>query len=64
MTRQVLGSLLAGLLIVIATVAIVTAKIGPGVDTREREEEREELLELREEEREERQEAREEQSEG
>lgn len=64
---QMIGSLLVALAIVVITVALVTAKIGPGIDTREKreeleeiQEEREELDELREERREERQEAREE----
>ena len=62
---QLLGSLFVAILIVVITVALVTAKIGPGIDTREKreeleeiEEEREELQELREEQREERREDR------
>ena len=47
-TAQVLGSLLAAVVIIALTAALVTAKIGPGVETREREEEREEQLEQRE----------------
>ena len=42
------GSLLAAVVIIVFTVALVTARIGPGVETREREEEREEQLEQRE----------------
>ena len=45
---KVIGSLLAALLIVVVTVALVTAKIGPGIETREREEQQEELIEQRE----------------
>jgi cell shape-determining protein MreC len=41
--RQVLGSIVAAILIVVLTVVIVTAKIGPGVETRERREELEEI---------------------
>lgn len=50
--RQVIGSLLAAVLLVVVTVALVTAKIGPGLDStelREREERQEERLEQREE---------------
>jgi hypothetical protein len=57
--RQIVGSLLVALLLVAITIAIVTAKIGPGLDAtemRERQEQREERLEQREERREERQE--------
>jgi hypothetical protein len=46
------GSLIAAALIVLLTVALVTAKIGPGLDStelREREERQEERLEQREE---------------
>jgi hypothetical protein len=56
-SRQVVGSLIAAALIVLLTVALVTTKIGPGLDStelREREERREERLEQREERREER----------
>jgi hypothetical protein len=56
-TRQVVGSLIAAALIVLLTVALVTTKIGPGLDStelREREERREERLEQREERREQR----------
>jgi hypothetical protein len=59
-TRQVVGSLLAAVLIVILTVLIVTAKLGPGLDAREQrevQEQREELQERRQEQREERLEA-------
>ncbi len=58
--RQVVGSLLAALLIVALTILIVTAKLGPGLDAREQreiQEQREELLERRQEQREERLEA-------
>jgi cell shape-determining protein MreC len=58
--RQVVGSLLAALLIVILTVLVVTAKLGPGLDAREQRElqdQREELQERRQEQREERLEA-------
>jgi hypothetical protein len=34
-TKQLVGSLLAAALIVLLTVALVTAKIGPGLDARE-----------------------------
>lgn len=57
-TRQVVVSLVAAVLLVVVTVALVTAKIGPGLDStelREQEERREERLEQREERREERQ---------
>ncbi|MGH2752085.1 MAG: hypothetical protein ACRDK3_14615 [Actinomycetota bacterium] len=56
-TRQVIGSLMAAVLIVVLTVALVTVKIGPGLDStelREREERQEERLEQREERRQER----------
>lgn len=53
--RQVLASLVAAAMIVALAVTLVTAKIGPGVETREREEEQEELLDQREERLEERQ---------
>jgi flagellar biogenesis protein FliO len=46
--RQVVESLLAALLIVILTVLVVTAKLGPGLDAREQREiqdQREERLE-------------------
>jgi hypothetical protein len=56
--RQVVGSLLAAVLLVVVTVALVTAKIGPGLDSTELRE-REELLEEQREEREERREERE-----
>jgi hypothetical protein len=49
-TRQMIGSLVAAILIVALAVAIVTAKLGPGRDSRElRElrEQREERLEQR-----------------
>ena len=55
--RQVAGSLIAAVLLVILTVALVTAKIGPVLDSselREREERQEERLEQREERQEER----------
>ncbi len=55
--RQVVGSLLAAVLLVVVTVALVTAKIGPGLDStelREKEERQEERLEEREERREDR----------
>ena len=55
--RQVVGSLLAAVLLVVVTVALVTAKIGPGLDStelRDREERQEERLEEREERREDR----------
>lgn len=45
---QVIGSLVAAVVIVLLTVALVTANLGSGVETREREEEREELLDERE----------------
>ena len=54
--RQVVGSLVAAALLVVLTVALVTAKIGPGLDStelREKEERQEERLEQREERREE-----------
>ena len=57
--RQVVGSLIAAILLVVVTVALVTAKIGPGLDStelREREERQEERLEQREERLQERQE--------
>lgn len=50
--RQVVGSLIAAILLVVVTVALVTAKIGPGLDStelREKEERQEERLEQREE---------------
>ena len=59
-TRQVVGSLLAAVLIVAVTILLVTAKLGPGLDAREQREiqrQREELLERRQEQREERLEA-------
>lgn len=55
--RQVVGSLLAAVLLVVVTVALVTATIGPGLDSaelRDKEERQEERLEEREERREER----------
>lgn len=55
--RQLIGSLLVALLLVAITIAIVTAKLGPGLDAtelRERQEQREERREQREERREER----------
>jgi hypothetical protein len=58
-TRQVIGSLLAAVLIVALAVAIVTAKLGPGPDSRELRElraQREERLEERQDELEDRQE--------
>jgi hypothetical protein len=58
-SRQVVGSLVAAVLLVVVTVLLVTAKIGPGPDSteiREREERQEERLEQREERLEERQE--------
>ena len=61
--KQLLGSLIAAVLIVIVVVALVTARLGQG-GTRERYEEREDLLEERQELREERQELREERREG
>jgi hypothetical protein len=57
--RQVVGSLIAAILLVVVTVDLVTAKIGPGLDStelREREERQEERLEQREERLQERQE--------
>ena len=57
--RQIVGSLLVALLLVAVTIAIVTAKLGPGLDAtelREREEQREERREQRQERREDRQE--------
>lgn len=57
---QMIGSLVAALLIIAITVALVTAKIGPGVETREREEEQEELIEQREDLQDEREDAEEE----
>jgi hypothetical protein len=62
-SRQVVGSLVAAALIVLLTVALVTSKIGPGLDStelRERDERREERLEQQEERREQREEQREE----
>ncbi len=59
-TRQVVGSLLAAVLIVAVTILLVTAKLGPGLDAREQrelQEQREELLERQQEQREERLEA-------
>ena len=59
-TRQVVGSLLAAVLVVILTVLVVTAKLGPGLDAREQREiqdRREELRERHQEQREERLEA-------
>lgn len=44
-TRQMIGSLIAAIIIIVLTVVVVTAKIGPGIDTREREEELEEIQE-------------------
>jgi len=58
-SRQVVGSLVVAVLLVVVTVLLVTAKIGPGLDSteiREREERQEERLEQREERLEERQE--------
>jgi hypothetical protein len=49
-TRQMIGSLVAAILIVALAVAVVTAKLGPGPDSRElreRREQREERLEER-----------------
>jgi hypothetical protein len=49
-SRQMIGSLVAAVLIVILAIAIVTAKLGPGPDSRElreRQEQREERLEER-----------------
>ena len=70
-TFQIVGSLVAALLIVVATIALVTAKIGPGLDGQEQrdryeadEERREELQEQLEERREELQEQLEERREG
>jgi len=57
--RQVVGSLVAAIVIVVATVAGVTAKLGPDLVDDELEEQREELQEQREEFLEERQEIRE-----
>jgi hypothetical protein len=57
-TRQVIASLVAAALIALSTVLAVTSRLGPGVETREREEEQEELLEQREERVEEREELR------
>jgi len=57
--RQVVGSLIAAILLVVVTIALVTAKIGPGLDStelREKEERQEERLEQREERLEERRE--------
>ena len=57
--RQVVGSLVAAVLLVVVTVLLGTAKIGPGLDStesREREERQEERLEQREERLEDRQE--------
>lgn len=57
--RQVVGSLVAAVLLVVVTVLLVTAKIGPGLDStelREKEERQEERLEQREERLEERRE--------
>ena len=57
--RQVVGSLIAAILLVVVTVALVTAKIGPGLDStelREKKERQEERLEQREERLQERQE--------
>ena len=38
--RQVIGSLVAAVVVVLLTVVLVTANLGAGVETREREEER------------------------
>ncbi len=51
--KQVLWSLLAAAVITVATIALVTAKIGPGLDSREMRD-RQELIEERREAREER----------
>ena len=51
--KQVLWSLLAAAVITVATIALVTARIGPGLDSRELRE-RQELIEERREAREER----------
>ena len=51
--KQVLWSLLAAAVITVATIALVTAKIGPGLDSRELRD-RQELIEERREAREER----------
>jgi hypothetical protein len=52
-TKQVLWSLLAAAVITVATIALVTAKIGPGLDSRELRD-RQEMIEERREAREER----------
>jgi type II secretory pathway pseudopilin PulG len=57
---QLLGSILVAIAIVALTIALVTAKIGPGVYTREKAEEREDVIEERQELQEERQELQEE----
>jgi hypothetical protein len=56
-SKQLIGSLLAAALIVLLAVALVTAKIGPGLDAREVDE-LEDIYEDRQEDREERQEDR------
>ncbi len=43
-TKQLIGSLIAAVLVTIAVILLVTAKIGPGLDARELRE-RQELIE-------------------
>jgi hypothetical protein len=45
-TKQLIGSLIAAVLVTIAVILLVTAKIGPGLDARELRE-RQELIEER-----------------
>lgn len=45
-TKQLIGSLIAAVLVTIAVILLVTAKIGPGLDARELRE-RQELIEDR-----------------
>lgn len=52
-TKQLVGSLLVALIITIAVIVVVTAKIGPGLDAKELRE-RERIIEERREEREDR----------
>ena len=47
-TKQVLWSLLAAAVITVATIALVTAKIGPGLDSRELRDRQEQIEERRE----------------
>ena len=53
-TVQLIGSLIVGLLIVVGTISVVTAKLGPRLDRREELRELEDVREERQEQREER----------